>query len=387
MIHALLNVLHKEIIDATRDRRSIGISLMFAIFGPVFLYLMLDGLASEATESRNVQAAIVGAEHAPTLVRHLEQRGVTLDRVPSVEAAAGVLADDLRVWLHVPDSYAEDYAQRKPIHLRLTGDFKDSGASSDARRLQQLIDDFGQSVVQARLVAAGASPVRVRPFDVRTYDLSRAGGRSAAITNTLIYVFLIAAFVAGAFMAADAVAGERERHSLEPLLSQPVSPTALIAGKWIACGLISMAVSTLTVVIGSLLLARAPLAELGLRLTLTPKAMVLASLVLVPLALFAVALQVMLAARAKTYREAGISGQLTVFLPVAVAGTLMLGRDDFSGAAVHAPLTGQTLLLRDIFLDGGAGMVPMITVSLTTLAATAAMIAVGARWFGDETKL
>ena len=384
MISALLNVLHKETIDALRDRRSIGISLAFAIFGPVFLYLMLDGMAADATDTGDVRVAVSGAGGAPTLVAYLEQRGVVVD---AVDDATARLDDDVRVALAIPDDYRDDFENRRTIHLGLTGNFKDNGAASDAQRVRTLLESFGQDIAQGRLIAAGVPPTRVRPFTVQTYDLSRAGGRSAAITNTLIYVFLIAAFIAGAFMAADAVAGERERHSLEPLLAQPVAPLALIGGKWAACGMISVAVSTLTVLVGGVLLARAPLAELGLRLVLTPRALVLAALVLIPLALFAAALQVMLAARAKTYREAGISGQLTVFLPVAVAGALMIGRTEFSGLATLAPLTGQTLLLRDIFLEGTAGVVPLAAVALTTMAAALLMLVVGARWFGDEGRL
>ncbi len=387
MIHSLLNVLHKEALDALRDRRSITVSLTFAIFGPFFLYLMLDSMAREAADDSDLRVAVVGAEHAPGLINYLSERNVEPVAAADTDAAHAMLNDDLALMLHIPADYSSRYMQRDTVALGIYGNFKNPKVQAQAQSLKRQIDRFSQDISRSRLIASGISPLQVRALSTQTYDLSRAGGQSAQITNALIYVFLIAGFVSGAFMTADSVAGERERHSLEPLLAQPVSPLALTLGKWLACGAVSVVVSTATILVGGLLLNRAPLAELGLRLNLDPQGMLLGALALAPLALFAVALQMMLASRAKTYREAGIYGQFTIFLPVAVAGALMLGKVEFGGAASSLPLTGHTLLLRDIFLEGGASLATIGIVSVTTLAAAAIMLIVTSRWLGDESRL
>lgn len=387
MFATLSNVLHKETLDVIRDRRSIGISLSFAIFGPVFLALMLNNMAESATNSDDLNVVVTGGEYAPGLTQHLQERGVSFVDAPDNAAAQALLDDEHHVMLNIPPDFAQKFTRRDLVDLAITGDFKSDAAQQDAQELQTKIEDYNRDVTQGRLIAAGVAPHRVRAVRAQTYDLSRAGGRSAVISDALIYVFLIAGFVAGAFMTADAVAGERERHSLEPLLAQPVSPMTLIIGKWLACGGISVIVSTLTVIVGGILLARTPLADLGLRLSIGPKPMLLAALSLAPLALFAVALQMLLAARAKTYREAGISGQFTMFLPVVVAGAIMIGNVDYTGPARHLPLTGHTLLLQDIFLDGTASKIALVTVTISTLLAAWGMLMVAARWLGDEAKL
>ncbi|MFK7888967.1 MAG: ABC transporter permease [Gammaproteobacteria bacterium] len=387
MFATLSNVLHKETLDVIRDRRSIGISLSFAIFGPVFLALMLNNMAESANDPNDLRVVVAGGEHAPGLITHLEERGVMFSNADNESAARALLDEQQRVTLSIPKDYAQKFTNSDTVDLAITGDFKSDAAQQDARELQMKIERYNLDVSQGRLIAAGVAPHRVRAVRAGTYDLSRAGGKSALISDSLIYVFLIAGFVAGAFMTADAVAGERERHSLEPLLAQPVSPMTLIVGKWLACGAISVLVSTLTVVVGGILLARTPLAELGLRLSIGPKSMLLATLALAPLALFAVALQMLLAARAKTYREAGISGQFTMFLPVVVAGAIMIGNVDYSGLASHLPLTGQTLLLQDIFLDGRASPLTLVTVSVSSLLAAWGMLVVASRWIADEARL
>ena len=74
---------------------------------------------------------------------------------------------------------------------------------------------------------------------------SDPAARAASLTGMLPFVILMAV-VSGALAAAlDTTAGERERGSLEPLLMNPVSYPALVAGKWAAVALLGMAIAVL----------------------------------------------------------------------------------------------------------------------------------------------
>jgi sodium transport system permease protein len=67
--------------------------------------------------------------------------------------------------------------------------------------------------------------------------LSRAvkGERAGAVLAGMISVFvLVAAFSGGINVAMDAVAGERERKSLVPLLANPLPRLDIVMGKWLA---------------------------------------------------------------------------------------------------------------------------------------------------------
>ncbi len=387
MPDALINVLTKEWKDASRDHRSIMASLAFAVFGPVFLYLTLNSMNDTTTADAPVAAAIVGLGQAPALATYLREQQVLLSEFDHREQALAALGPALPVMIHVPEDYARNYAARMPIEIAVTADFKREEAQLAARRVAGVVNDFGQRISRARLIAAGVSPHRTRAITAQTYDLSIAGGHAARISSALIYVFLIAGFVSGAFMAADAVAGERERHSLEPLLAQPVAPIVLVVGKWIAAGAISVGVSTITVVFGAWLLQRAPLEALGLRLHLEPAIVITGALALAPLAMMAVALQMLLAARAKTYREAGTYAQFTIFLPIAVAGAMMLGNVDFGAIGAMAPITGQTQTLQDLFLEGRAGHLNLLLSAASTLALALAMVWLTAQRLADEASL
>lgn len=79
---------------------------------------------------------------------------------------------------------------------------------------------------------------------------------------------IVAAFVGGLNVAIDTTAGERERRSLEPLLVNPVSRSALTAGKWLATCVFGLVASLLTLVLSLLMMRFVPLEQLGMQLSL-----------------------------------------------------------------------------------------------------------------------
>ncbi len=384
-MQSLLNVLRKEWRDATRDRRSLISSLSFAIFGPLMIYLILGSVAKEIEAADDLQVAIVGAQHAPTMVDKLKEQGVAWTRFDSVEDANRDV--EQAVVVTIPDDFKELYLARMPVEIAVTADFKDGKAESAARQVQALINAYGRKVSYSRLVAAGVSPDSVRAIRATAYDQSLAGSRAARISDSLIYMLLIAGFVSGALMAADSIAGERERHSLESLLSQPVTPITLVIGKWLSAGVISAFVASATMIVCGLMMARAPLEVLGLRLFIDPPSIALGVVMLWPLAFLAVSLQMLLASRARTYREAGTYAQATIVIPVAVAGSVMIGNVDYGAIGQMLPITSQTMGLKDVLLEGRSSVSSMVSGALTTLLLAMVFVWMTSRRISDERSL
>ena len=74
------------------------------------------------------------------------------------------------------------------------------------------------------------------------------------IARVLIILFVMAPFFVSVAAAADMTAGERERHSLEPLLVHPVGAFSIVVGKWMAAALLGV-IGTAACVIGGLVLS------------------------------------------------------------------------------------------------------------------------------------
>ena len=73
-----------------------------------------------------------------------------------------------------------------------------------------------------RLLVRGVNPQVVRPVMVRTLDVATPAGRLSCDRGMMTYFCLMSMLLGGFYLAIDTTAGERERGSLEPLLSLPV---------------------------------------------------------------------------------------------------------------------------------------------------------------------
>ena len=85
-------------------------------------------------------------------------------------------------------------------------------------------------------------PGVLQAVTVDEVDVSTPSGRSGILLGMMSYFFLFALLMGGMYLAIDTTAGERERGSLEPLLSLPVTRDRLMLGK-IAATCLFMAMS------------------------------------------------------------------------------------------------------------------------------------------------
>ncbi len=131
------------------------------------------------------------------------------------------------------------------------------------------IDAYGQQIGTLRLVANGVDPSLLRPLVVDELDVSTPASRSALMLGVLTYFLLFATLTGGLHLAIDTTAGERERKSLEPLLTLPVARASLMLGKMTATVCYMLASLALTLVAFAVALravaARADRHELELR--------------------------------------------------------------------------------------------------------------------------
>jgi sodium transport system permease protein len=140
---------------------------------------------------------------------------------------------------------------------------------------------------------------------------------------------LVSAFVGGMNVAMDTVAGERERHSLLPLLLNPVRRRDIVMGKFLAVSLFSLAGLIVNLV--------------GFALVLhTPRLLPGLVAALLPLALLAAALQLLISTVCRATKEAQTYLSMLVFLPMG------LGLSQVFFPAAHGwfaflPLIGQQL--------------------------------------------
>jgi sodium transport system permease protein len=145
--------------------------------------------------------------------------------------------------------------------------------------------------------------------------VSTPTGRSVLVLNMMTYLVLLSMLFGGLYLAIDATAGERERGSLEVLLTSPVPREQLIYGKIIASASYMLISLILTVIMFSIAMSFVGLEQLGITANLGPHAAATLVGCCAPLILFGSAYLTIISAFAKTYREAQTYLQLVITIP------------------------------------------------------------------------
>lgn len=313
VLHQMLQVLRKELIDALRDRRSLGVMLLSAVvIGPLML-LALSALVADLesqAEARTLTALHI--QHAPTLANYVARQGYRLEAAPEDHADALARRELGQAVLVLPPDFEAALVAGRAPQLLLRSASGNARAHASAGQWRQLLQGFQQEQATLRLAWRGVPPVLLQVIETDEQDMADARQRAAQFTR-ILPIFILMAVVYGALNAAlDSTAGERERGSLEPLLMTPAPRWALVLGKWGAVAALAMGVAVLACLSflpGQWLLRSETLAasfQFGLREAGLFLALLLPLAALMAAALMAVAL------RSRSVKEAQASATVLV---------------------------------------------------------------------------
>lgn len=383
MVRSVWAVARKELREVVRDRRSLASGLLYGLWGPLVMTLALTAFARQRETERLPSLAVEGRDRAPSLVSFLkDHRVVTLPAMPDYKER--IRQRRLTVALVVAADYPHRFDASRPARVTLWFDGSWSESRQHAERARALLAEYARSVADTRLILRGVAPAAVQPLDLGEADLSTPSTRAATALATLPLFVLLAAFVGGMGIAADLTAGERERGTLEFLLTHPTSRRALIVGKWLVASLASIATVTLTLVVTKTILQLPGVQAIDLPVGLTRTDAFMLWLVLVPLALMVSALQVLIALFAQSYKEAQTQLSLLMFVPMIPGFLFAFGSLRPQDWMIWVPMIGQHVQLTTLVEGRPWDVGAFAAVTITTLTITAAALAVASRLLDRE---
>ena len=233
-----------------------------------------------------------------------------------------------------------------------------SEQSNEARsRILDVLNDWEDDLRSQRIESAGLDVEST--LDPLQWDgsISNADvatkGEQAGMLLSLFIPFVLAIWTASAAVqpAIDMTVGERERGTLESLLSLPLSRTELLLGKWLA--VVSITAVGVTLQIGGLLFGIAYLASDFIDVpSLSFAAIVLLALAVGFYGTMIVALYLALAMRSKSVKEAGsVLTPITLAMIMPILLTQFINLDDVEMFWFGVPFVNVLLGLRELLLN------------------------------------
>ena len=392
----ILVVTRKELIDFVRDWRTVLAMILvpLLIFPAIFIALPLF-LQGEAAELSSYELTLeVQGELSENLSAHLDDYNLII--IETELTTEGSLSD--------PGSDASRINSDQgntTIHAILRLVKVDSNASEswnyaiisdstnelslEARiRTLDAVDAWEEDVINATLVQHNLT--RDETFDPINWDgdFSEAdvasGGELAAMGLAMFIPLVVAMWTATAAIqpSIDLTAGERERGTMEALLCTPTARSDLLFGKWLAVATVA-SVSVLGQMAG-LLFAINFLTSGGLEApSISTTGVLLLLLSVILFAVFVVAIELAVAVRAHSVREAGsILGPMVL---VFIGPTLFAQFVNLEGIEAWwfiLPVFNITLAMREALMGIYDPMHIIMWIS------TSLVYAIGAIWWASK---
>jgi sodium transport system permease protein len=366
-----------ELKSALRDRRTVVLSILLpALVTPGLLYLSRQSETSHEQKLKSaVHAyAVTGPEAALAreLIAEAQAVGAQEARfkeVASEDPGAALDRGTIQVWLEARAPEPTDRPSVPRLSLHHRGDREESLTATS--QLEQALERAVAGRQEQSLAQRGVTVARADVLPAEVSDLAPEAGSAGSRfgrTLTLMLVFLILG--GGSVVAVDTLAGEKERGTLETLLTSAAGRRDIIAAKLLLILGVALAI-TLIQVLNLALWGGLRLFELPNELlsALTPGRLVAIFLLFLPVAALLSALLLYVSGRSRTYREAQ-SWFLPLFLGAMVPpAAAFLPGIELNSAIVLVPVANISVGITELLSGRGNPVLLAVAWLITALAA------------------
>ena len=391
-MNIIFSIFKKELTDVLRDRRT----LFFMIVIPVIVMplIFIGSIKFQEYQSKKSDEKILNIglinKTSDSQIRDylLDQKGVYLvEDIDLDSLELGIKNDSLQGGLYIHENFISDISTN--VMGKVEVYYKSSDLMSKAKnRINNALEIYKNEVVSKRLSQFNVDKDLLEPLDIINKDISTKKETIGKVVGGLIpYMLVIFIFLGAMYPAIDLGAGEKERGSLETLLSSPATKFEITVGKLMVVSLAGM-VSGLISVVG----ISAPIYLLGnipdqIKSTvleiISPFIIVSVIILMIPIAIFFASMLLSISFYARSFKEAqSLMGPLNIIIIVPLMLTLGPGIEiDHITALI--PLINVGLLTKEI-LAGSAQPIYFIETLSSLLFFAAIGIRFSVYWFNKE---
>jgi sodium transport system permease protein len=391
-------VYHKEMIDSLRDRRTV-ISMTVVpllLFPALTLGMGLLGATLMSQAKGEVpRVMVVGGEDSPRVVEALK-KNLKIEVVPgSADFDDQVSNKKVRAAIILPKGFdaAAEHGEAQTVSVDYyEGDIKSELALDTA---ETSLKDYLVTLAKQLVSERGVPGNLVEPFKVEKTNVAPPEKVAGSTLGGLIPYFVIILSLTGAmYPAMDLTAGEKERGTMETILTSPVSRTDLVLGKFfmVLTASLATALLSLTSMAVSFFLARNMIDKLvsednpTVHYAIDPRGILAVLLMVLPLSVLFAATLLAIALFAKSFREAQTYlSPLTVIVIMPAVAALLPGVELNTRTAL-IPILSTTLVGKELMAGNHPwGFIMLIFLSSCVYASVA--IAAAVTMFNRESVL
>ncbi len=398
---SIFTVYGKELLDSLRDRRTLITMLVIPTVAVPIIILLAFFVTAKVIKKAQSEAApvmVIGGADSPAIITLLKANPKISCLPEKAEWKQSISNKEIRAAIEIPAGFDAALEEGRDSRVKLfhyEGEMRSGFAVGELRRA---LSEYRDQVASRRLAAKGLPQTLIKPFEISTQNVAppeKVGGN--AIGGIIPYMFILFCFTGALYPAIDLTAGEKERGTMETILSSPVSRIDLVLGKFlmvltsalttVVCSLLSLGVSF---AFGGMLFAsnfRGPsgpgAAANAIPVIIDPLGLLGVAVLMLPLACFFAALLMAISLAAKSTKEAQSIATPLVMVIVIPAMFALLPGVELNLKLSLVPILNLALACKEM-LSGVWHWHYLVLIFFSSCAYAAAALAFCVRQFNRE---
>lgn len=382
----IFTIFKKELKDTLRDRRTLIMMLVIpvAIF-PIILSLFVsvsESFTKEAAE-KTIEIGIVGDaenyvfEQLESLPDELGEKNLTVYS-DTVELKAAIKDDSAQIGIYPSPNFDASMKSKNPAGVTVFFNATDIGMKDRAKAYLEAIESIA---TQERYLDMDIKAEEIQPLNINYSNVASSKEMIGKLAGGFLpYIFIAFGFIGCMYPAIDLFTGEKERGTIETLLTTPVARWQVLFGKMGVVVLSGLLASTFAL-LGLFLsievfdIVKDPQILNVIHSILSLKFILMLFGLLFPLTVFFAGLMIPIAVYAKSFKEAQ-----SIITPLNIVVILPAMVGFFPGIELDAitaciPIVNIVLATKELIagtLD--AGLVGLSFAVMVTLAVLAVII-------------
>ena len=391
-MNVINTIFKKELIDTIRDKRTIMMMVIVPILiTPLLMFGLLKFMQYQDQKSEDKVVRIAFYNDSDDLVIEnlfLKNNNIKLIKdIPIDSLESMIKADSIDGGIQIPLNFINLISKNIPSEINIY--FKSSDLMTKSKkRIQETLEAYKKIVLKDRLAILKIDQSVLEPLVVNEIDISSKKETIGKLVGGFLpYIFVAFIFLGAMYPAIDLGSGEKERGSLETLLSSPATRFEITMGKLVVvsiAGVSSGILSLIGICIPAAFMPGVP-AEIQALVfeLLNPNAIFMIILLMVPIAVFFSSLILSVSFYARSFKEAqSLIGPLNmiVFVPI----MLSLGPGiELNHVTALVPIVNVGLITKEI-LSGSLEMVYFMETFLSLMGYALVGVRFTVYWFNKE---
>ncbi|MBW9172645.1 ABC transporter permease [Clostridium estertheticum] len=346
-------ILLKELKDMLRDKKTIIISLLIPLLLMPVLSFIMGKTMNSAKDDVSQNTKIVMVDKGNSNLGKILKKDKSIKFISGTDGQGAVKDGKALLFIEIPKDFDSFISKGNNSGIKIFYDNTSQKSSIALSKVTGIIDELSKEIVGSRLTKRNIDIKILTPITVaKTSFQKEENAEGQIILGMLIPIFVLLYSATGTIAAAtDLGAGEKERGTLEPLLTTKAGRRYILTGKLYAITIMGFIVSVCSM-IGILVSMKIPGGMFGngsTAIALGYKAIALIGVISIITTMFFGALELAVSVYARSFKEA--QTYLTPFsiVPIFAAyGTMYMDAKNIPFLYFNIPLLSVSSVVKEL---------------------------------------